>query len=116
LVTNYERGRNFEYRVKRFFEKLGYFVVRSAGSHSPCDLVCIKPDLSSFCSCVRLVQCKYGESKMSKKEEKKFREFCDELFASGYIAVTDKNGHIRFRYMQDITDDEAEIYARQVEE
>jgi len=41
MVTNYERGRAFEYRVKQYLEKQGYFVVRSAGSHFP-DLIAIK--------------------------------------------------------------------------
>ena len=41
MVTNYERGRAFEYRVKQFLEKQGYFVVRSAGSKFP-DLIAIK--------------------------------------------------------------------------
>lgn len=41
MVTNYERGRAFEYRVKQYLEKQGYFVVRSAGSHFP-DLIAVK--------------------------------------------------------------------------
>ena len=41
MVTNYERGRAFEYKVKRYLEKRGYFVVRSAGSRFP-DLIAIK--------------------------------------------------------------------------
>ena len=41
MVTNYERGRVFEYRVKRYLERQGYFVVRSAGSHFP-DLIAVK--------------------------------------------------------------------------
>ena len=116
MVTNYERGRNFEYRVKKFFESLGYFVVRSAGSHTMCDLVCLKPDLLDMCSTVRLVQCKYGDSYMSKGEVERFKNLCKDLYACGYIALTNKNGKIYFRMLQDITDEEAEILARQVEE
>jgi Holliday junction resolvase len=41
MATNYERGRAFEYRVKQYLEKQGYFVVRSAGSKFP-DLIAIK--------------------------------------------------------------------------
>ncbi|MEM3549308.1 MAG: hypothetical protein QXJ23_09940 [Thermofilum sp.] len=41
MVTNYERGRAFEYRVKRHLERQGYFVMRSAGSHFP-DLIAVK--------------------------------------------------------------------------
>lgn len=41
-MRRYERGRNKEYQVKGKLEKRGYFVIRSAGSHSPCDLVAVK--------------------------------------------------------------------------
>jgi Holliday junction resolvase len=41
MVSNYERGRRLEYRVKEFLERQGYFVVRSAGSKFP-DLLAVK--------------------------------------------------------------------------
>jgi len=41
MVSNYERGRRVEYRVKEFLERQGYFVVRSAGSRFP-DLIAVK--------------------------------------------------------------------------
>jgi len=41
-MNRYKRGRSKEYQVKRKLEKRGYFVIRSAGSHSPCDLVAVK--------------------------------------------------------------------------
>jgi Holliday junction resolvase len=52
MSRNYERGVKLEYRVKKFYEDLGYFVVRSAGSHSIADLVVIGYGK------VYLVQCK----------------------------------------------------------
>lgn len=39
---NYQRGRAKEYRIKKKYEKCGYYVVRAAGSHSVCDLVAMK--------------------------------------------------------------------------
>lgn len=39
---NYEKGRRFEYKVRDNFRKRGYIVYRSAGSHSPADLVAMK--------------------------------------------------------------------------
>jgi len=51
--TNYSRGRAFEYRIKKYFEELGYFVVRSAGSHSVADLVAMRVGSRPV-----LVQCK----------------------------------------------------------
>jgi len=38
----YEIGARFERRVQRYYEDDGYFVIRSAGSHSLLDLVCGK--------------------------------------------------------------------------
>ncbi len=51
-MSNYSRGANFERRVQKHFEKAGYFVMRSAGSHSPVDLVTFKGGE------VSLIQCK----------------------------------------------------------
>ena len=41
-MTNYSRGANFERRVKKHMEDAGWICFRSAGSHSPADLVCLK--------------------------------------------------------------------------
>jgi len=38
---NYIAGRAFEYEVIEHFEKEGYHPVRSAGSHTPIDIVCL---------------------------------------------------------------------------
>jgi len=43
-MTNYEKGRAGEYEVKRLMENRGYYVFRTAGSHSPVDLICLKQD------------------------------------------------------------------------
>jgi len=48
--TNYEKGRDFEYKVKRILEGLGYVVVRCAGS-KPVDLVAMKPGVVVFVEC-----------------------------------------------------------------
>jgi len=38
----YEKGYRFEMKCKVHFESLGYSVTRSAGSHSPIDLECVR--------------------------------------------------------------------------
>ena len=38
-MTNYAKGYNYEREVKEQLEKQGYFVIRSAGSHSAIDLI-----------------------------------------------------------------------------
>jgi len=40
--ANYIRGRNKEYRLKKKYEKKGYIVLRTAGSHGFADLIAIK--------------------------------------------------------------------------
>lgn len=40
---NYVKGANFEREVKKFYEGLGYLVFRTAGSHSPADLIAFPP-------------------------------------------------------------------------
>jgi len=41
-TTNYIRGRNFEYKVKKLLEEEGNIVLRTAGSHGLFDLIGIK--------------------------------------------------------------------------
>jgi len=88
--TAYKKGRAFEYRVKKHFEKLGYYVKRSYASKGAEDLLAIKKIIVpsnkisvskskgiegiAICSEVLLIQCKNlkVERKLSKKE-------CDNL-------------------------------------
>ena len=51
-MSNYDRGANFERRCQKRLEKEGWFVIRSAGSHSLIDLAAFKAGE------VILVQCK----------------------------------------------------------
>jgi Holliday junction resolvase len=50
-MTNYKKGRAFEYRVKHFLERAGFVCLRTAGSHGFCDLIAIKPDTVQFIQC-----------------------------------------------------------------
>jgi len=54
-MTPYQRGRAFEYQVRDHLRRAGYFVVRSASSKGPCDLVAVSSDSAPL-----LVQCKHG--------------------------------------------------------
>ena len=42
MNVNYRRGRQKEYRLKKKYEKLGYIVLRTAGSHGFADLIAIE--------------------------------------------------------------------------
>lgn len=52
----YNAGRKLEYRLKKELEKQGYLVIRSAGSHSPFDLVALNPHTNK----IRFIQVKQG--------------------------------------------------------
>lgn len=72
MNKNYTSGRRFEYRVKKYLEKKGYYVMRSAGSKSPFDLIAI-PKHNHTCGSglnILLIQCKHG-TKISKAEREK---------------------------------------------
>ena len=71
---NYETGRRFEYKVKKHLESKGYFVLRSAGSKSPIDLIAV----NKHDGYVMMVQCKYG-NKPAKAEVTKLIEMQKEM-------------------------------------
>lgn|SRR3990167_7145514 len=43
MNRNYQRGRQAEYKMMKILENLKYQVFRCAGSHSPIDLIAVKP-------------------------------------------------------------------------
>jgi len=55
MATNYSRGAGAEYRAMEHLERVGYFCIRSAGSHGPVDLVAVGP------TGVRLIQVKRAQ-------------------------------------------------------
>ena len=50
-MSNYTRGRAFEYRCRDFLRGLGYIVVRSPASRNPWDLLAIKLGTLLFVQC-----------------------------------------------------------------
>ena len=60
---NYLNGRRKEYKIKREFEKLGYIVLRTAGSHGFADLIAIEIREKR----IIFIQCK--PNNFSKKKE-----------------------------------------------
>lgn len=51
--ANYQAGVRFERELKDLLEKAGYYVMRSAGSHGPADLIAIKDGKTYIISCKR---------------------------------------------------------------
>lgn len=48
---HYLRGRAFEYQIKKLLQDNGFTVTRAAGSHSPFDLIAVKPGKEIWFSC-----------------------------------------------------------------
>lgn len=69
MATNYQRGASFERRVKALLEGEGFAVVRSAGSHSPADLVAMRKGE------LVIIQCK-RDGRLAPSEWNGFVEFC----------------------------------------
>ena len=70
-TTNYKRGYAFERKVMQMFKDAGWVCARTAGSHSPVDVIAINPNTME----VKLVQCKasYLTEKGIKKEVEKIK-------------------------------------------
>lgn len=84
--TNYHRGRAAEYYVKHLLEGMGYrFIIRSAGSHTPIDLLAAG-DIS-FQQGVIAVQVKGGTARITETELRKLRKWAK---AFGAVAVLAK--------------------------
>lgn len=83
---SYRRGANFERRVKRKLESEGWFVIRSAGSQGPVDLVALKPFK------VMLIQCRRSGF-LSAAEREKLRSLAERLQTPVFVASS-TNGKI----------------------
>jgi hypothetical protein len=104
-MTNYTRGRAFEYRVKAFFERLGWWVCRAAGSHGKADLVAVRapnfhdafgpgnplPGETAF------IQAKLGA--ISKSEREEFWRLCERYAVDPLLAVKKGRGKYEIRRM-----------------
>ena len=84
--TNYERGRSSEYYVKHLLENMGYrFIIRSAASHTPIDLLAAKGRKSH--SQVMAIQVKGGrKSRISENELKELRDWARAFNAAPILA------------------------------
>jgi len=92
-MTNYSKGANFERRVKKRLEKLGYYVIRAAGSHGTFDLVAFKAHRRPLG-----IQCKYGNEDLSiyGNEFSHLRELAKTLNIRTALAVAKPYGEMRF--------------------
>ena len=84
MATAYRRGYNFEDRCRKALERLGYVVVRSAGSKGPADLVALRDGV------VLLVQCKLDHGLFDAKERIKLLETASLAGAIPVLAEREK--------------------------
>lgn len=54
MATNYRRGYDLERRLRKRLEAKGWFVIRSAGSKTPVDLVAFNGCRHAFVQCSRV--------------------------------------------------------------
>jgi Holliday junction resolvase len=62
---NYVKGRRKEYQIVNDLRTLGYLAFRSAGSHSPVDVVAIHPEKQL----IKLIQSKTDSMSENQKEK-----------------------------------------------
>lgn len=84
MTTNYARGRAFEYKVRDIFIALDYLLLRSAGSHTPIDLIAINGDGG-----VLFIQCQTGRW-FAKAKLDELRKVARRAHATAVIACRSK--------------------------
>lgn len=82
--ANYLKGRNFEYKVKKYLQEQGYVVLRTAGSHGMYDLIAIKfePEPS-----IIFIQCKARQGSSTKEKLGKFEVYESFVYRNTYKQV-----------------------------
>ena len=75
-MTNYEKGRTFEWDFIKVSEKNGYMGFRSAGSHSPVDVILIDAYNNPLLQRPRVILCQLKRYKKGKgpKPAKEFKD------------------------------------------
>lgn len=82
-MTNYEKGRRFEYRVRDFFREHGFLVIRAAQS-KPIDLVCLKDGKSI------LVECKTNRKALRRQTREELLKMAECSHAIAVFAYKEK--------------------------
>jgi len=62
--NQYNKGAGYERKLKREYEMKGWFVIRSAGSKGPADLIAINPKTRR----IKVIQVKTYKKRLSEKE------------------------------------------------
>lgn len=90
-MSHYTRGAAFERKVKKYYEELGWFSVRAAGSHGVADIVSVTKLLGK--TLVNFVSCR-SNGKWTKQELQELRYAARCHGANPLTARPLKNGKI----------------------
>jgi Holliday junction resolvase len=87
---NYVKGANFERQVKKYYEERGYLVFRTAGSHSPADLIAFPPlgNIKEWQPI--LIQCK-ATDKVRLNELEELKQVALKYYLVALLAKKEKN-------------------------
>ena len=88
-MSNYDRGSNFERRVKGYLEVKGWYVMRSAGSHGLVDLIALRQGE------VWLIQNKIGGMDSKHNKEQLLELAKDNGFRAFLVSRGDKHNQYR---------------------
>jgi Holliday junction resolvase len=88
---NYVRGRSKEYKVMTMLRSEGWVVMRSAGSHSPVDVLAAKLGVTL------LIQVKNGKARMKAEEAKELVKWAEAFNADAEIWHFKGRGHLEKR-------------------
>jgi len=82
-MSGYVKGRRFEYRVRDFFRKKGFVVIRAAQS-KPIDLVCLRRGETIF------VECKTEKSGLGRRKRRELLSLAEAAGAVPLLSVRKK--------------------------
>jgi len=85
-VTNYEKGRAWEYAVSDMLFSKGWTIIRSAGSHTAVDLIAGRYLEASNQRRVIVIQCKVGQSKFDEDEKERLLDAARAFNARAILA------------------------------
>jgi Holliday junction resolvase len=102
MQTQYQRGRSGEYYIINILEQRGYKCLRSAGSHSPIDILAAKGATVEKNHRLAIQAKKSEKNRMTTDEEQKLMEWAN-LFNALPVEAFKKNGKWVFRdlFMKD---------------
>jgi len=102
----YQRGRRFEYKVKKLLEDNGFIVLRTSGSHGFADLVALRDNQVYF------MQLKYGAKISAREYSKMYDIMVDTAVADNiHFMVVHSKPYKSISWMEIITSDYQEFYS-----